>query len=637
MLGLLSGIVVASVAGSALAATDVRVEFALKTTDVGGTSITENRYCYIFRPDSLSKTSPVPVVLLMECIPGGDPATFLHRKANQAGFVVVTCAIPGNSLKSGWNNNDPRISGWEDYDYITEVINRVRASDNCNDVFLCGLSKGGHTCYAYACEKPGMLKAICSLDEFMGLDSNVPRAPLPILAIHGTLDRAVPYTMHKDTVDAWRTVDGAFGATALTTYESSPRFAGRVTQTTWQGSNNLQVAFVTVIGGSHTYPLPGSETGYDFTDGMWAFFAQYLTSLQAAVKIVSQPVNNIQICGQPASFHVAATGGAPLKYEWQKNGATIPGATLNCYTTPPATLADNNSKYCALVSNASGCVTSTVAVFKVLAAPDDPRLTLQSVDQTVMAGQPVRFSVTAKGTGPLSFQWRKNGIEIPGETAPALSLPAAITADCGAVYSVLVSNSAASVVSFGATLTVNPSPGAPILAPMQRVRVLTDQTGTFSVKALSPASMSYQWQKGSPIGNMSNIPGATNAVYTTPPATLSDNHTIVRCVVSNYSGASVSSSEMLLVTLKATAPNKITSSLNVSAPVGAPFRYTISSTGGTAPLTFIASPLPSGLSLNPGTGVISGTPTTVGTHYIIIGASNAAGVLTNRTLVLTVK
>ena len=62
--------------------------------------------------------------------------------------------------------------------------------------------------------------------------------------------------------------------------------------------------------------------------------------------------------------------------------------------------------------------------------------------------------------------------------------------------------------------------------------------------------MSYQWQKGSPIGNMSNIPGATNAVYTTPPATLSDNHTIVRCVVSNYSGASVSSSEMLLVTLK---------------------------------------------------------------------------------------
>jgi len=38
--------------------------------------------------------------------------------------------------------------------------------------------------------------------------------------------------------------------------------------------------------------------------------------------------------GQTASFSVAATGTAPLSYQWQKNGANIAGATSAGYTTP---------------------------------------------------------------------------------------------------------------------------------------------------------------------------------------------------------------------------------------------------------------------------------------------------------------
>lgn len=134
--------------------------------------------------------------------------------------------------------------------------------------------------------------------------------------------------MVKDTVDAWRAVDGLLSAAPLTTYEPSPRLPGRVTQATWRGgTGGTQVAFVTIIGGTHTYPTPAVQTGYDFTDGLWAFFSRFLTSAQAAPKIVSQPLNNIQFSGQPASFHVAATGSAPLGYQWRKNGEDIPGAT----------------------------------------------------------------------------------------------------------------------------------------------------------------------------------------------------------------------------------------------------------------------------------------------------------------------
>ena len=77
---------------SVFAATDVRVDFTLHTTDVYGAPLTQNRYYYVYRPDGLSQAVPVPVVLAMETVPGGGPYAFFHRKADQAGFVVVSCS-----------------------------------------------------------------------------------------------------------------------------------------------------------------------------------------------------------------------------------------------------------------------------------------------------------------------------------------------------------------------------------------------------------------------------------------------------------------------------------------------------------------------------------------------------------------
>ena len=41
---------------------------------------------------------------------------------------------------------------------------------------------------------------------------------------------------------------------------------------------------------------------------------------------------------------------------------------------------------------------------------------------------------------PLSYQWQKNGMDIVGATGASLTIPAAITADSGAPFSVVVSN-----------------------------------------------------------------------------------------------------------------------------------------------------------------------------------------------------
>jgi poly(3-hydroxybutyrate) depolymerase len=234
-----------------LGATDVRVDFTLDTTDAEGAPLRESRYYFVYRPDNLPQTNSVPMVVVLD---GASIASRFHSKADQYGFVVVSGSFSGNSLGAVWNNDDPRITGFEDYDYVSAVINRVTLSDNCNDVFIMGLSKNGHMSLAYACERPGTIKGACSVDEFMGLTSNVPSAPVPILVFEGTADSNVPYTMVKDTVDAWRTMNGLLNATPVTTYESSPLKPGQVTQCTWRdGAGGTQVAFVTIIGGTQQF------------------------------------------------------------------------------------------------------------------------------------------------------------------------------------------------------------------------------------------------------------------------------------------------------------------------------------------------------------------------------------------------
>src|SRR5437660_5199406 len=86
-----------------------------------------------------------------------------------------------------------------------------------------------------------------------------------------------------------------------------------------------------------------------------------------APSITTQPASQTVTAGQMATFSVVAGGGAPLSYQWKKNGATISGATSASYTTPATVLADNGSQFAVVVSNSVGKVTSNSATLTVTA------------------------------------------------------------------------------------------------------------------------------------------------------------------------------------------------------------------------------------------------------------------------------
>jgi glucose/arabinose dehydrogenase len=96
-----------------------------------------------------------------------------------------------------------------------------------------------------------------------------------------------------------------------------------------------------------------------------------------------------------------------------------------------------------------------------------PSITQHPADRTVSAGQPASFSVAASGSGPLSYQWQRDGTNIAGAASTTYTLASASGADNGARFRAVVTNPFGSATSNDALLTVtgNAPPVATITQP----------------------------------------------------------------------------------------------------------------------------------------------------------------------------
>lgn len=129
-----------------------------------------------------------------------------------------------------------------------------------------------------------------------------------------------------------------------------------------------------------------------------------------------------------------------------------------------------------------------------------PVITSPMVSRTVVKGTTTSLVATAAGATPLAYQWRRNGVDLPGATDPVLILPNLQDHDAG-LYSVVVTNFVGEATSDALTLTVV---NAIIISQPTDQATFVGGSFELAVTALGPGPMSYQWQF-----NGTNIQAAT--------------------------------------------------------------------------------------------------------------------------------
>jgi sugar lactone lactonase YvrE len=170
-----------------------------------------------------------------------------------------------------------------------------------------------------------------------------------------------------------------------------------------------------------------------------------------------------------------------------------------------------------------------------------PVITLQPTSQVVSEGNSVILSVAATGFPAPTYQWNLGGTAIAGATSSSYSIAAAAPSDTGS-YTVTVTNSAGSVTSAAATLTVSLVSGPPLAAaqPVSQT-IASGHTVIFSFPTTGTPAPTYQWSL-----NGVALPSATSPSLIISGATAADAGTYT-CAATNASGTVTSTAATLTV------------------------------------------------------------------------------------------
>jgi hypothetical protein len=204
--------------------------------------------------------------------------------------------------------------------------------------------------------------------------------------------------------------------------------------------------------------------------------------------IIQSPQTQTVLENTNVNLIVSASGSGPLHYQWRFNGNNIDDAT-NAILTLTLVQVDDDGDYDVFVSNAGGSAFSTLAHLHVRAPPTIVQLPLSVVTRVTSN---VTFSVTAIGPGPITYQWRFNGVDIPGATSPTLFLFNVQGSDSG-TYEVRVTNPTATVSATASLLVQVP----PVITQQPLgATVAAGSSVSFTVSATgNPFPFGFRWRR----------------------------------------------------------------------------------------------------------------------------------------------
>lgn len=280
--------------------------------------------------------------------------------------------------------------------------------------------------------------------------------------------------------------------------------------------------------------------------------------------ISSHPSNKVATSGGIASFEVGVTGQAPFTYQWRKGGVAISGGTAPTFVIPSVHIIDAGS-YDVVVKSSTN-TTGVISKAALLQVNVPAQVFSQPESLELVLGARATFNVAASGTSPITYQWIKDGSEIPGATLPSYSIPSVGLADEGN-YSVVVANIAGSEPSDVAKLSV--CTPVRILASPQGSSVREGQSVTLSV-GVEGTNPSFQWRKGG-----RPISGGTSSSYTISSVKAADADSY-DVVVSNSANTVPSSTASLVVE---TPVDILTQPASIAATVGVRIAFSVTATG----------------------------------------------------------
>jgi glucose/arabinose dehydrogenase len=276
-------------------------------------------------------------------------------------------------------------------------------------------------------------------------------------------------------------------------------FLNEVGQSTWEEINDASV-------GSRNFGWPtteGATTNAAFTTPVYSY--NHSTGTPTGCAITGGTFFNPTNTNYPTEYigkyffqdycsnwiyWIDPTASLPTATSF---GSSVGGSSVSITAAP-----DGNLYYLSRGVGGMGALYRIKYTVPTLA----PTIIQQPSALAVSVGQPASFTVTASGTAPLTYQWKKDNTDIQLATESTYSILQTQLADAGS-YKVEVTNSAGSITSNAVTLTVNTlpntKPSAKILTPIKNTLYVAGTTINFSGQANDPEdgnlpASAFSWQ-----------------------------------------------------------------------------------------------------------------------------------------------
>ncbi|CAN2226769.1 Listeria/Bacterioides repeat [Candidatus Nanopelagicaceae bacterium] len=544
---------------------------------------------------------------------------------------------------SGANANGSPITGYtvQAYDSTGLAISGKTCSITApaTSCQITGLTNGSEYTFT-ATATNGVGTSAASAPSATVTPAGVPSAPTGVTATSGT---------GKVTVE-W-TAPAANGA-AITSYTAQAydpdgNAVSGATCTISAPSTSCDVSTNLAAGTAYTFKVTA-------TNAAGTGSASTASSSAAINAAPSAPRN---VTGTASNGSVAVSWDAPS----DSRGSAVTGYTVTAYTagniaagtctavapteTCSVTGLTNGQPYTFKVTATNGIGTSAQstasAAVKPSTVPSAPTSVVASAGE---ASASISFTVPATDGGSPITGYIVTASD--GTTASGTSSPIRITGltnETAYTFTVKATNANGDSVASSASASATPKANfAPIQTsnaqPSGLPYVGTALTSQVTFSGAPTPALTYQWKvcdDPTDVTTCSNISGATSASFT-PTISEEGKYIVVATTATNSIGTNTVTSQPTLV---------INPEIIYSAPIsglsgtaGSAFVLSVVAAGGVAPFAYSVSSgtLPSGVSLDPSTGQLSGTPATAGSYTFAVRAtdSNTAFKTVNVTLTI---